>query len=748
MMSAPRSQIRKLAAVFFFSGLTGLVYQVAWQRLLTVFLGVGAVSIALIVSVTMFGLGLGSLLGGRLAERSSDPFALYALVEGMLGIAGLVSFPLIFALGRLTAPGPPAAAFACLFVFLCIPTLLMGITLPLLTTIFTRLTGDFIVSVSRLYFINALGAAVGAVLTSYLLVSFLGWNGCIFLAAAVDFVLAAAILSARRKVRPTAKPAEAEAPPVEESSGFGRLAYVLAFFAGFIGIGYEIISYRVIGVLVKDSPYAFSSILAVFLLGLALGGRAIRKFLALHPGVSRRALYFTLQFLTGLSILIIFTGIYRLSKFEPLQSFIRLSFTTDLHPSPALFTSRLGVHSLKEAYLFLDVFLWPLVFLFVPTVLMGAGFPLIASLALRRRGGEGTAVGTTAFFSVLGNVLGGLLTGLVLLSAVGTEATLLAFGSLGLLYGLVRPTREGGLRLSFIRAAAIVLLILGGAAAFPRPGTLYPALHESPFTPNRVHFEEGLDAVVVTYEDGTRLRNFINGQGHGYRPGPFFIAEAVEGLTFAPSPRNILVVGFGAGSIVESALLTDEAQKVTVVELCGSLITNMRKLPEFDRLFNDPKIKVIIDDGRRFLERTEGRFDVVLMDPLRTTTAYSNNVHSRQFFALAAKRLNPGGVLMVGGLGDSGVIARTLLEEFAYVRVYPGFVLASESPLRRNKKRFERLLGSFSPDMRTSIRGFIRDALEGEALSKAVAGVPVNEDWRPVSEYYLGLVLRRGSGGR
>ena len=96
-----------LATVFFFSGLAGLIYQVAWQRLLTVHYGVGAVSITLIVSVYMLGLGLGSLLGGRLAERSREPYALYATIEGALGLTGLVSFPIILALGRLTAESTP-----------------------------------------------------------------------------------------------------------------------------------------------------------------------------------------------------------------------------------------------------------------------------------------------------------------------------------------------------------------------------------------------------------------------------------------------------------------------------------------------------------------------------------------------------------------------------------------------------------------------------------------------------------------
>ncbi len=729
--------------VFFFSGFTCLIYQVVWQRLLTVNYGVGAVSITLVVSVYMFGLGLGSLLGGWLADRSSDPCALYSMLEAGLGVAGVVSFPLILALGRLTADKPPAVSVICLFAFLCLPTLLMGISLPLLTAIFTRLTGDLLHSVSRLYFINTLGAASGALLTGYLLISLLGLDGCIYLAAAVDLVAAVAILPARRSVQRAAAADRVEVPVPTQDCSLRRAAYALVFVTGFIAIGYEIVWYRIIGVIVKDSPYAFSSILAVYLLGVALGSLAIRTYLVRRPGTLRRAVFFRAQFLIGLIVLLTFTAYYYLARHTAGQGLTHLSFSMELHPSLALLTRGRGWPSVENAYLFLDVFLWPLAFMFVPTALMGASFPLIASLALSRRGSEGSAVGTTYFFQVLGNVLGGLITGFVLLPSIGSEMTVLAFGSVGLLFGLA-PLGVGGRRVHGVyRLACTVILVAGAAAVFPGRGALYAAMHTPPFASGTVRFEEGTDSVVFTYEDRGRLVNFINGQGHGYRPGPLFLAEAIEGLTYARSPRKVLVIGFGAGSSTEAALIPNEVDKVTVVELCGSLITNLRKFPAIRNILDDRRVGLVIDDGRRFLLRAPDQFDVILMDPLRTTTAYSNNLHSRQFFALAAKHLTPGGILMVGGVEDSLVIPRTLLQEFPYVRTYLSYSLASKTPLRQNRPRLERLLGTFPVDTQAAIWSQAQDALEGRALVEATSPYPVNQDWQPASEYYLGLQLRQ-----
>ncbi len=730
---------RYLAAAFFLSGLAGLIYQVAWQRLLTVHYGVGAVSIAVIVSVYMFGLGLGSLLGGRLAERCSDPCALYAIIEGALGIAGLASFPVILALGRITSHAAPAVSFVCMFAFLCLPTLLMGITLPLLTALFVRMTGDFIYSVAHLYFINTLGAAAGAVLTSYLFISLVGLDGSIYLAAVVDFVLASAIFLVRGSVGPELQ-REREADPFG-GPGMGRLAHLLVFATGFIAIGYEIICYRVIGVLVKDSPYAFSSVLAIYLMGIACGSLAVRNYLARNPNASRRDLFFTVQFLIGLTILLTFAGYYQLSQHGPVQRLTHLSFSADAHPSLAVFSRSPDARCFDDIFLLLDVFLWPMAFLLMPTMLMGASFPLISSLALSRRGGEGTAVGTTYFFGVMGNVLGGLVTGLLSLPLVGTEVTALALGSLALLFGLAPRIFSRELP-GFYRLAGLIVLLLGIAAIFPRPGSLYMAMHEPPFPPRNTEIDEGLDAVVLTYANGELLRNFINGQGHGYRPGPPFYAEAVESLSFTPIPRKVLVIGFGAGSITEACLKSTEVQQVTLVELCGSVIGNLRKFPALVDILDDKRLRLIIDDGRRFLQRNDERFDVILMDALRTTTAYSNNLHSRQFFALAGQHLSDGGVLMVGGVGDSPVIPRTLLEEFSNVRSYYGFSLASKVPLRKDTGRFERLLPLFPAGVQTEMRAFLQDYKDGQELVKVTRGYPPNQDWKPVSEYYLGLHFR------
>jgi hypothetical protein len=140
-------------------------------------------------------------------------------------------------------------------------------------------------------------------------------------------------------------------------------------------------------------------------------------------------------------------------------------------------------------------------------------------------------------------------------------------------------------------------------------------------------------------------------------------------------------------------------------------------------------------------------FDVILMDPVRPTTATSGNLHSAEFFELARRHLSPGGTLMVGGLEGSLGIPRTLLAVFANVRSYPLFAVASDVPFVRDAARLDRMRSAFPPGLHEAIAEASSPAIEGQALADATRGVPVNRDLRPHSEYYLERLWPLGATG-
>lgn len=188
---ATRIRSAVVGAIFFLSGAAALVYQISWQRLLFTSFGVDIESVTIVVSTFMLGLGAGAMAGGALADRfHSRLLVLFALCELGIGLFGLVSAPLIRALGEAFATSPRAVVAGVNFAVLLIPTSLMGATLPILVTDAVRRHGGVGVSIGALYFVNTMGAASGALALGLGLFAVLELPQAIVFAALINFTVA------------------------------------------------------------------------------------------------------------------------------------------------------------------------------------------------------------------------------------------------------------------------------------------------------------------------------------------------------------------------------------------------------------------------------------------------------------------------------------------------------------------------------------------------------------------------------
>jgi spermidine synthase len=734
-----------LRLVFLFSGAASLMYQVVWQRLLTVYYGVGPMATTLIVSVYMLGLGLGALVGGAAAERVKSRVTMYMVVELLLGAFGVASPWLLDLLGRSTAGASYPVAMLWMALFLSAPTILMGTTLPLLTKAVNAVAGEFLKSLSFLYFINTLGAALGALTASYVVISLYGLDTAAYVAAAINLLLAAAVFPLRSLDRE----APASGPAGDSSGGtLGRWAYLCVFATGFLAIGYEILWFRFLGVMMKDSPYAFSTILAIYLLGIALGSLLMSRYRQSNLRLQGQSTFFLLQVLIGAYLWITLAGFcYADAHVEWFHKMVAEAFTMQLQPYPLQAT---WAANWKTAGGYASVLGYPLAFVFVPTLLMGASFPLVTSLALRRADREGKTVGTVYFFNILGNVAGGIVTGFWLLSQFGMERTAMGFSIAGLA-ALLLVERFAGLTLRpAVRVVAFAVLAVAAVLTFPGRGEFYSLVHGAPWGDGARYIAEGIDAVVVTDDGPAGTANSINGLSHGSRPAAWYTREVFEAFSYAPKCRDVLVIGFGAGTFVENALMVDEVQHVTLVEISDSVIENFRKIPAYEKLLPRPsdnppdtpqRISVIADDGRRFLLRTDHKYDMILIDPLRTTTSYSNNLYSREFFELVRQHLKPEG-LFLAWMDDYWVFPKTLSSVFPKVREYSfgdymGFCMASSVPLFENEARAHALFAKYPPWMQRDVQA-VADYMGDESYIRQVhANSPLAHDWKPVMEYYF-----------
>ena len=206
----------------------------------------------------------------------------------------------------------------------------------------------------------------------------------------------------------------------------------------------------------------------------------------------------------------------------------------------------------------------------------------------------------------------------------------------------------------------------------------------------------------------------------------------------------------GTRAFVEALLQTSEVESITLVELSSALINNLTKMPLFDEMLSDNRVQLIIDDGRRFLLQTDKKFDLILIDPLRTTTAYSNNLYSRQFFELVRRHLSDRGVFLVW-MDERKVMPRTIATVFDHVKMYSmlkylAFCLASNAPLQIDKEREQTIISHFSAADRNAVVSweskFLKLSGDRDFIMRKTKGYPINEDWKPNCEYYLGRLKR------
>ena len=321
----------------------------------------------------------------------------------------------------------------------------------------------------------------------------------------------------------------------------------------------------------------------------------------------------------------------------------------------------------------------------------------------------------------------------------GTEQTMLFFVLAGLsFFILLSQGAGGGPRRILYRLVAPAVLGIAIFGIFPAPSALIRSLHVR-LIGGLQYFSEGIEGVVLTHVDGPGLRHFINGSAHGGRPYPIFYLEAIQTLSSVSNPQNVLIIGLGTASVLEAALNDPKVDAITLVEINGTAIKNLRRVDTIETMLSDAKVTVFHDDARRWLNRTDQRFDVIMMDPLRTGSAFSNNIYSREFFQLLETHLTPDGAVMVW-TDEYLVVPKTLAMIFPVVEQYCTYLIGMRKlPFdERRSTRFRSILASFPPDTQGAIRAIDceRQFNQQEILDRTAAA-PINTDHSPVTEYYL-----------
>jgi spermidine synthase len=745
-----------ILALFILSGGAGLVYEVVWARQLVLVFGNTTQAVSAILTGFFGGMAIGSIVGGRFADRLKSPLRMYAVLELVLVVVVLVTpvtFRLIHELyrgayGSLEADpiGLTFVRFGLSLLALAPATILMGATLPALTRHLTRGPAHLSKAFGRLYAANTVGAILGTLAAGLLFIELFGLSGAL-LCGALGSGLAGllALWLSRRDVGPAHEPSTAEATLEASTSsvpspGRPRLALIVAFASGMTSLGYQVLWTRLLAAGSGNSTYVFTLILAVFLAGIAIGAvifSVIRPRLRDPVGLLAGA-----QILVGLVVLLGLIGV--------------IGRPPTLEPSRPL--EAVGL-------------LWQSVVLVVlpATLIMGLSFPASSALLPGGEGHAGRETGQLLAANTVGAICGSFIVPFAVVPLLGSPLATVALATVNVLIGIclalaggVRAPRDGRV-LGLAGVAALVTV----AIALGRSGTIVDP------TVTRISQEGGV--IQETAEDeiaavqagslGPSKQLWVTGTGMTVLTIDANLMPILP-LIARPASEQAAVVAFGMGSSFRTALVA--GLQTDAIELVPSV-------PGMFGWFHDdaaavlanPGGRVIITDGRNHLELTDRRYDIIVTDPPPPIESSGASViSSLEYYQVGRARLSPGGIMMQWapfgpGAGDLQAHIRTFRTVFPEVVVVRGpglhgiFMLGSDEPITFPEASIREVLGrpgilenlaepADSPAVNIDEWVDLFPAmiwLDGvDAIDAEVGPGPLVTDDRPYSEYFL---LRR-----
>jgi len=693
---APRTVFYLL---FIASGFAGLIYESIWTHYLKLYLGHAAYAQSLVLIVFMGGMALGAALCARVSTRLRHPLLVYAGIEAAIGVCALGFHELFVAatdwsyatlLPSLAADELALAAKLALSCALILPqSVLLGATFPLMSAGLVRVSHDSArrapgEPIAMLYFSNSLGAAAGVLASGFILIAWVGLPGTLRAAGVVNLLLAAAVALL---AGPTAA---AAALPVRSEKGAdpARMLLAVAFLTGLASFIYEICWIRMLSLVLGASTHSFELMLSTFILGLALGGLAVRRLV--DAVASPERLLGWVQVAMGLAALATLPVYDR--SFELMEYLMK------------------GLARTEAGYLLFNLSGQGISALIMlpATFCAGMTLPLITGALLRRGAGE-RAIGQVYAVNTLGAIAGVLVAVHVGLPLLGLKGTLILGALIDAGLGLALLYRYAPRRWPFAAAAACLLAFLPMSALFElnankmTAGVFRHGDLSSSADAKILYNRDGKTATVhlVRYGDATSIRTngksdgSINLDREGLR-GSDEITMVLTGalpLALKPEAKSAAVIGIGTGLTMHSLLQSLALESVETVEIEAAMAEAARGFaPRNSSAFADPRGRILIDDAKTFFSTRNRRYDILVSEPSNPWVSGVSSLFTREFYLRIRGHLNPGGILVQWFQLyeiDASLLAsvmQALGEVFPHYAVYAPsdhdvLILASMSPL-------------------------------------------------------------------
>ncbi len=648
---------------FFLSGVAGLIYEVLWAKYLSLYVGGTGLAQVIVLATFMGGLALGSHILGRRADHCRNALRFYAFLEFGIAVYALL-FSRVFVGGRslflwivevtgVTGSGLVAAKIASCVVSILLPTFLMGGTMPTLSRHMIRSIQHVGPRIARLYFINSLGAVAGCLLAGFFLVRLFGLEFSMIIGGMLNAVSGLLALWLSRYGEEPGAGGKSEEPRGGADAGRPAWAVVLLLacvsLSGAVSMIYEVAWIRLLTLVLGSSTYSFSIMLAVFILGLSLGGALLSR--------RRKQTGYTLIF--GLSEVAVGLTVLLFLPFYVRLPFWFNQLASSLSREPATF----GFYQLAK-------FAMCGLVMIVPTVLQGITLPAATQILARDMGRLGRRVGLIFAVNTVGTLVGVVFAGFVGLPRLGIKGVLelavILNGLLGL--GVLCTMRERKTRFAALAIGVGASLLVWGWYAtqlgswdrdviscgvyrtrdrIPSYGALLDRVRER----ETIFYRDGVDATIAVQnlpapDPDTVL--VINGKVDASIRGDLATQKLIGHLPMLcrPDSRQILVVGAGSGATV-GAVLAHDVGHVDVVEISRDVIDASRLFaPVNGRYWEHPRVTVHCEDAKTFLQVRPSLYDVIISEPTNPWIAGVAGVFSREYFEACRDRLEADGLFV------------------------------------------------------------------------------------------------------
>lgn len=784
---------------FFISGLTGLIYEILWTRMIVKVIGTAPFAVTIILVVFMGGLGLGSFLAGRYIDRMGDPEKIirtYGILELAIGAYGLL-IPLL-----LLAFKPVYSllynqlynytilysiiTFAGCSAILFFPVVCMGATLPLLSRFYVTRLSHLGSHVGRLYGLNTIGAALGAVLGGFFLIDLLGINGTLIFAVFCNCAIGISCFAVSDRIKGAVQEMTAaghqnisEMATVCRSKEVITAALIIFMVSGFSSMAYEVIWTRLLGLIIGPTTYSFTIVLAVFITGIALGNIVFGRL----ADRTKNVIW-----------LLIFTQIF---------AAIFALVTSQLLGNSQMFFSKL-IFDFGDRFALLNILKITALFVFMilPAFFLGATFPVVGKIYTQSVNTVGSSIGRVYAINTFGSVLGSFSAGLILIPLIGKEKGLSFVIALqaatSLIAGLVLiyKNRESRMRTMCLAASSLIVIFL--CSSFPAWNRLLlsfgkyhrfaeikikddiessgyletllsgPEILAGSETGELVCYGEGMGGfiTVIKYTGALGEVEYSmanSGKADASSRGDMKTQTLLAHfpMLFHENPETVMVLGLASG-ITAGEVLRYPVKRLDVIDINREAVECSNFFSKWNNgVLSDKRTNLIIQDGRAHLNLTGKKYDVIISEPSNPWMAGMAALFTADFFKQARERLNRNGIFVQWvhayqmDWQTLSLIGRT------FARVFPRSVLVSVEPSGQGRDYllvgfrdnngliFENVKRNIiyareSGNIKLSDPKLIYRLIASEDLQKLFGDGPVNTDNRPGLEFAAPRLMFQG----